>query len=157
MSMNIRTSSVRFGMIVVLIAALGLSLASRKLRTRRADYLSRATFHASEARDERRRAEEYARMRQLKHFDPKDRRFPRLERACQMSIAYHEELEAKYHQAATWPWLSMPPDPEDPGEKLSIQIDSLVEDIPWPDFARRDPPGPFSFVPAAGKRDDPNP
>ena len=105
-------------MIVVAIVAIPIGFWSRAMFSRRQSYLSDAAYHARREGEERRNLEAFERIRRMGEPAPGDPSAAKMEQASRLRVAYHVELKNKYQEAAAHPWVSVPPDPTDPGERL---------------------------------------
>jgi len=116
--MKLPKVTIRRAMIAVAIIAVPLGFWSRAMFSRRQSYLSDAAYHARREGEERHNLEVFERNRRARAAATSDPSMAKMEQASRLRVAYHVVLKNKYQKAAAHPWVSIPPDPKDPGEGL---------------------------------------
>src|SRR5918998_6189285 len=105
--------------LMVAVAAVAISIASgieaNRLWRLRDDYRARVAYHTRRENEERQNLSviEYVRNEGIEEHP----RTPVIEEVARLRVEYHADLKQKYQRAATRPWESVQPDPDDPGAK----------------------------------------
>ena len=105
-------------MIVVATLSIILSIFSKKILDRRANFLSEAMYHQN------RITEEIANIKNLKQYGIEanssfgKKSFELTKRSSYLRIIYHIDLKNRYINVSNKPWLSLGTLPKDPGEDL---------------------------------------
>jgi len=105
-------------MIAVAVVAIPLGFGSRTMLARRESYLRHAAYHARREGEEFQTLMSFDRGRREGATNANDRSILKMEQASRLRVPYHAELKQLYQDAAAHPWVSVPPDPKDPGEDL---------------------------------------
>ncbi len=110
--------TIRRAMIALAILAVPLSFLSGEMLSRRETYLGDTAYHARREAEERRNLTGFGLARHAGTADANSSSIVKMERASRLRVTYHADLKRKYQKAAAYPWVSVPPDPRDPGESL---------------------------------------
>lgn len=110
--------------LMIAVAAVAISIAggieANRLWRLRDDYRASAAYHAKRENEERKTLSVIATIRNegLEELP----RMPVIEEVAHLRVEHHANLKQKYQRAATRPWQSVQPDPDDPGEELVWKV-----------------------------------
>lgn len=131
-AMKRMTVSIRLTMLGIAGLAVLLAILGRSLYSRRELYLKSAQYHSRRLAEEQRTLGEIQRGRRLGSIRPEDASAGNLEKASTLRVSYHSMLKKRYQNAANRPWVSLSPDPPDPGDSFVWQAFMYDPgEVPW--------------------------
>lgn len=124
--------SIRLAMLGIAGIAVRLAVAAKDSYSRRVLHLRSVEYHSRRLAEEQQNVRNIERGRLLGSIRPDDVSYRNLEKASILRVSYHSTLKSRYQRAANWPWVSLPPDPPDPGESFVWQgLMFHVGETPW--------------------------